>query len=190
MKLLKEKIIECGSVVSNHILLIDAIINHQIDPVLMYKIGQEFQRLAKGKSITKIVTLESSGIAPALMTGYVMGLPVVFAKKYKQDSKLKDYFTTQVHSYTKGITYNVGIKKKFIGKNENILVIDDFLAKGNAIDGLLKILQHTNANIVFIGILVEKRFQDGGRKLRESGFDVKSLIKIKSLANNTILFEE
>lgn len=190
MNYYKQMVLRYGKVLPNNILLLDSIINHQVDSVLMLKIGEDFKKMAEMEKITKIVTIESSGIAPALMTSLVMKLPLVFAKKYSEKTKKEDFYMNSVHSYTKDITFNVGIKKEFISPSDNILIIDDFLARGHSMIGLINIIKKSKANIKLIGIIIEKIFQNGGKELKKRGYKYKSLVKIKSLKNNKVVFED
>lgn len=188
MDLLKEKIVKEGIVLSDTVLKVDSFLNHQIDPLLMKEIGEEFARLFTDEVITKIVTIESSGIAPATMLGLTIGAPVVFARKKKSVTKSDDVYTAKVYSYTKQEENEIWISKNFISEDDNILIVDDFLANGEAVKGLLNIVKQSGAHLVGVGIVIEKGFQKGGDLLRSQGVVVKSLANIKSLANNQIEF--
>ncbi|GGE37461.1 xanthine phosphoribosyltransferase [Pullulanibacillus camelliae] len=190
MKELLAKIREEGQVIDEHILKVDAFLNHQIDPVLMQKIGEAFARYFNKKAVTKIVTLESSGIAPAVMAGLALGVPVVFARKKQSLTLKKNILTTTVYSYTKQEQSDIFISKKFIHPKEQVLIIDDFLARGEAAIGLTRLVQAAQAEVVGIGIVIEKSFQEGRQKLIDLGLDVYSLARIQSLKNNKVAFYE
>lgn len=190
MDLLKEKIMTEGKVLSDTVLKVDAFLNHQVDPVLMQEIGKEFANRFREKEITKILTLESSGIAPATMAGLELGVPVIFARK-RQSLTLTDHlYTAEVYSFTKQVTSKVSVSGDFIKKGDNLLVIDDFLANGQAALGLLDIAEQAGAHVAGIGIVIEKGFQTGGQALRDKGICVESLAIIDSLANNRVVFKE
>ena len=190
MKELQERIKKDGNAINEDILKVDSFINHQVDPELMAHIGEEFANHFKDCGITKIATIESSGIAPALMTAQCMGLPLIILKK--QPSKvLNDHlFQTEVTSFTKGTSYELTLSSKFISENDHVLIIDDFLANGEAATGAIRLLRKAHATIGGIGILIEKSFQPGHEKLVSQGFDVYSLARISHLAENEIEFIE
>ena len=190
MKLLQEKIMREGKVLSDDVLKVDAFLNHQIDPVLMQEIGKEFAKRFKDDKITKIVTIESSGIAPAVMAALQFGVTVVFARKRKSLTLQDNMYTAKVHSYTKQETNEISISKQYIHEDDRVLIIDDFLANGQAALGLMSLVEQAGATVAGIGIVIEKAFQDGGRKLRESGVRVESLAEIASLDNGTVRFVE
>lgn len=180
MELLKQRILQDGRCYPGGILKVDSFINHQMDPMLMQKIALEFVNRFKDTSINKIVTIEASGIAPAIMVGYVMQLPVVFVKK-KQPKTMENMLTTVVHSFTKDRDYTVCISNNFLTPEDHILFIDDFLANGNAAAGMLDLVKQSGATLVGMGFIIEKAFQDGGKFLREQGVRVESLAIIDSL---------
>lgn len=188
MELLKQRIKQDGKCFPGGILKVDNFINHQMDPDLMYEIALEFKRLYEGSGVNKIVTIEASGIAPAIMTGYVMKLPVVFIKK-KQPKTMEDMISTVVHSFTKDRDYTVCISKSFLTPEDKVLFIDDFLAFGNAALGAKSLIEQAGASIVGMGFLIEKAFQDGGQALRAQGIRVDSLAIIDSLDNCCISFQ-
>ncbi|WAA13262.1 xanthine phosphoribosyltransferase [Fervidibacillus halotolerans] len=190
MKVLEEKILSKGTVLPNNVLKVDGFLNHQIDPELMLEIGKEFARRFKGKGITKILTIESSGIAPSVMTGLVMHVPVIFARKKKSQTMVDDLFTTAVFSYTKGERQEISVSKKFLSNQDRVLIIDDFLANGEAAYGLAKIVEESGAQLVGVGIVIEKAFQKGGDRLRSKKIHVESLVAIDSLANREISFKK
>jgi xanthine phosphoribosyltransferase len=189
MRLLEEKIKTDGLVISENVLKVDSFLNHQIDAELMNEIGKEFARIFKGEGITKIVTIESSGIAPAVMAGLYMKVPVVFARKRKSLTLFDDLFTSTVHSFTKNETNEISISKKYLNKYDHVLIIDDFLANGQAALGLAELVEKANATVAGIGIVIEKSFQDGAQKLRDLGYRVESLARIASLSNGEVTFK-
>lgn len=190
MKLLKEKIKQDGVVLSDSILKVDSFLNHQIDPVLMKEIGDEFVKRFQNEKITKILTIESSGISPAVMAGLNLGVNVIFARKRKSLTLVDELYTASVHSFTKNVTNEIAVSKSFINENDHVLVIDDFLANGQAALGLLDIVEQAGASVAGIGIVIEKAFQDGGKLLRNKGIKVESLAEIEKLDNGQVIFKE
>jgi len=188
MKLLLNTIKEEGVVLSESVLKVDSFLNHQIDPQLMLEIGKEFARRFTNEGITKIVTLESSGIAPSVMAGLQLNVPVVFARKKKSLTLVNDLLTAKVYSFTKQESNDISVSKKYLDEHDRVLIIDDFLANGQAAIGLVEIAKQANAEIAGIGIVIEKSFQSGGRELREKGFRVESLARIASLSNGEVTF--
>ncbi|KRN27275.1 xpt protein [Lactobacillus selangorensis] len=168
----------------------DNFLNHQVDPDLMFALGQEFYERFKDLPITKILTVESSGIAPAVMTGYQFHVPVVFARKHKSITLKEDLYTSTVYSYTKKVNNHISISKKFLNENDNVLIIDDFLANGQAVEGLIDIIQQANATLSGVGIVIEKTFQKGRRLLDERGIRTESLARIKAFDNGQVVFTE
>ena len=161
---------------------VDNFINHQMDPILMKSIGVEFVRRFASDRINKVITVEASGIAPAIMVGYLLELPVVFAKK-KKPSTMDNMLVTSVFSFTKNRSYDVCVSKDFLKKGDRVLFIDDFLANGNAAKGIMDLVQQAEAEIVGMGFIIEKAFQHGGDMLRDMGMKVESLAIIDSLDN-------
>ncbi|MES5925990.1 xanthine phosphoribosyltransferase [Bacillus cereus group sp. MG9] len=188
MKVLQEKILNEGKVLSGDVLKVDAFLNHQIDPVLMQEIGKEFAKRFKEENITKIVTIESSGIAPAVMAALELGVKVVFARKRKSLTLQDNMYVANVYSFTKQETNEISLSRNHIDENDRVLIIDDFLANGQAALGLMSLVEQSGASIAGIGIVIEKAFQDGGKKLREQGVRVESLAEIASLDNGTVTF--
>ncbi|KPU51488.1 xanthine phosphoribosyltransferase [Bacillus wiedmannii] len=188
MKALQEKILNEGKVLSGDVLKVDAFLNHQIDPVLMQEIGKEFAKRFKEENITKIVTIESSGIAPAVMAALELGVKVIFARKRKSLTLQDNMYVANVYSFTKQETNEISLSRNHIDENDHVLIIDDFLANGQAALGLMSLVEQAGASIVGIGIVIEKAFQDGGKKLREQGVRVESLAEIASLDNGTVTF--
>lgn len=188
MKVLQEKILNEGKVLSGDVLKVDAFLNHQIDPVLMQEIGKEFAKRFKEENITKIVTIESSGIAPAVMAALELGVKVIFARKRKSLTLQDNMYVANVYSFTKQETNEISLSRNHIDENDHVLIIDDFLANGQAALGLMSLVEQSGASIAGIGIVIEKAFQDGGKKLREQGVRVESLAEIASLDNGTVTF--
>ncbi|WP_110927663.1 xanthine phosphoribosyltransferase [Bacillus massiliglaciei] len=188
MELLKQKIIAEGQALSESILKVDSFLNHQMDPVLMREIGKEFARKFQDSQVTKVLTIESSGIGPGLMTALELGVPMIFARKRKSLTLTEDLLTASVHSYTKKETNEITVSNKYIEKADKVLIIDDFLAVGQAARGLAEICHQVGAEVAGFGIVIEKAFQNGGKELREQGYKVESLARIKSLEPGKIDF--
>ena len=188
MHALEQKILAEGIVLSEEVLKVDSFLNHQIDPVMMQQIGQEFARLFKDAGITKIITIEASGIAPAVMAGLELGVPVIFARKYQSLTLKDDLYRSKVFSFTKQTESTIAISKKHINAADKVLVIDDFLANGQAALGLADLIHQAEASVVGIGIVIEKSFQPGRELLLEKGYRVESLARVKSLENGTVTF--
>lgn len=190
MDLLKQRILAEGTVKNENILKVDSFLNHQVDPVLMQKIGEEFAEHYQDAGITKVVTIESSGIAPALMTAAALEVPMIILKKQASRALNDTIYQTVVTSYTKGNSYELSLVPEYINENDHVLIIDDFLADGEAATGAVRLLRKVHATIGGIGILIEKSFQPGRKKLEEQGFHVYSLVRIKSLSDGVIRFLE
>ncbi|WP_160243547.1 xanthine phosphoribosyltransferase [Acinetobacter indicus] len=188
MHALEQKILAEGIVLSEEVLKVDSFLNHQIDPVMMQQIGQEFARLFKDAGITKIITIEASGIAPAVMAGLELDVPVIFARKYQSLTLKDDLYRSKVFSFTKQVESTIAISNKHISSSDKVLVIDDFLANGQAALGLADLIHQAQAEVVGIGIVIEKSFQPGRDLLLEKGYRVESLARVKSLANGTVEF--
>ncbi|MBT2690083.1 xanthine phosphoribosyltransferase [Bacillus sp. ISL-47] len=189
MELLIEKIKNEGIVLSSSVLKVDSFLNHQIDPQLMQEVGKEFAERFAGSGITRILTIESSGIAPAVMAGLHLNVPVVFARKRKSLTLVNDLITASVYSFTKEESNEISVSNKYLDEKDKVLIIDDFLANGQAALGLAEIAKKANASIAGIGIVIEKGFQNGGRLLREKGYRVESLAILDSLDNGMVSFE-
>lgn len=188
MELLENRIKKDGEVLPGNILKVSSFLNHQIDVELMEKMGVEFYRIYKNSPITKIVTIESSGIAVAYSVARQFGKPLVFAKKNQTSNVNEDVFSTKIYSYTHNQEYNVVISKKFISPNDNILLVDDFLANGKALNGLINIVEQAGAKVCGICIAIEKGFQDGGKILREKGYQVESLAIVEKMTDDGQIF--
>ena len=188
MKILEDMILERGIAVNEDILKVDSFVNHQVDPELMKNIGDEFVEHFKGQGITKVATIESSGIAPALMTALALNVPMLILKKQPSKILNQDLYQTVVTSYTKGTSYELTLSKNFISENDHVLIIDDFLANGEAATGAIRLIRKAHATIAGVGILIEKSFQPGYEKLTEQGIDVYSLARIAKLGEGVIEF--
>ncbi|SDY59209.1 xanthine phosphoribosyltransferase [Evansella caseinilytica] len=188
MQLLKNYIQEHGTVLTDGVLKVDAFLNHAVDPKLMTEIGREFARRFSQEPITKIITLESSGIAPALMTSIELGCDFVFARKRKSLTMTDRLYSSQVYSFTKQQYSEISISKDFITASDHVLIIDDFLANGQAALGLIDIVHQAGASVAGIGIVIEKSFQSGRNKLIEKGYRVESLARIASLEKQKVAF--
>lgn len=182
MKLLEERIRRDGKIKGDQVLKVDGFLNHQIDIALLDQIGAEFRRLFDGCGVTKILTIEASGIAIACMTARHFRVPVLFAKKGRTKNLGDGVYTTQVESFTHGRTYDIVISKEFLHPNDRVLLIDDFLANGCALRGLLQLVEQAGAVTVGAGICIEKAFQPGGAHLRALGLRVESLARIQSMS--------
>lgn len=189
MEELKSRIIKDGKCFPGGILKVDSFINHQMDPILMKSMAEELAHRFAHANINKILTIEASGIAPAIMVGYLLGLPVVFAKK-KQPSTMENMLVTEVFSFTKNQPYKVCVSNEYLHPGDKVLFIDDFLANGNAGKGIIDLVDQAGAELVGMGFLIEKSFQDGGKSLRNTGIQVESLAIIESLDNCEIKFKE
>ncbi|MBP5332212.1 MAG: xanthine phosphoribosyltransferase [Lachnospiraceae bacterium] len=193
MQLLKDRIIKDGTVKAGNVLKVDSFLNHQIDVSLMNEIGREFKRLFEHKNITKILTIEASGIAVACAAAAQFeNVPVVFAKKAQSINLDGESYTTKIESFTHKKVYDVIVSKKYIKPDDRILIIDDFLANGCALLGLIDLVRSAGASVEGIGIVIEKGFQTGGKTIREMGLDLKSLAIIDSMDDKTgeIVFRE
>lgn len=189
MELLKQKIQEEGIVISDQILKVDSFLNHQIDPLLMQSMGQEFARRFRDEKITKILTLEASGIAIAIMTALALQVPLIFAKKRRPSTMTTKAYFGRVHSFTKHEDVDIMVSAKYLDPADRILIIDDFLATGEAARGMIEIVQKSGATLVGIGIVIEKSFQGGGEYLRGEKLRVESLARIAKLENGKIFFD-
>ena len=181
MKLLEDKIRKDGRVLPGEVLKVDSFLNHQIDVELVYALGEEWHRLYKDCGVTKILTIEASGIGIACLAAKHFGVPVLFAKKSKSSNIGNDFYTTQVVSYTHGQTYDVIVSKKYISPDDKILILDDFLANGSALRALITLAEMGGAKVVGAGIAVEKAFQPGGDEIRALGYRIESLARIASM---------
>lgn len=182
MKLLEDRILKDGHIGADNVLKVDSFLNHQIDVNFVCKLGKEFYRLFKDENITKILTIEASGIGIACLAAQYFGVPVVFAKKTKTINIYSDTYNATVHSYTHKKDYDIVVSKEFLSKEDNVLIIDDFLAKGSALTALLMLIEKAGAKTAGAGIVIEKAYQGGGNLVRDMGIRVESLAKIKSIS--------
>ena len=189
MEALKERILADGVAIGTEIVKVDSFLNHQIDVALLDNIGQEFARRFEGCGVTKILTVEASGIAIACMAARHFGnVPVLFAKKTAPNTMTDDFYGAEVKSFTKGTTSVVRVAKKYLNQSDRVLILDDFLAHGEAAVGMSELVEQAGAVLVGAGAVIEKQFQGGGRRLRERGCRVESLAIIESIQNGTIRF--
>ena len=190
MKLLEERILKDGNVLGENILKVDSFLTHQVDFKLMKEIGQTFADRFKDTGITKVVTIEASGIAPALYVAEALDVPMIFAKKAKNITMNEGILTAEVYSFTKQVTSTVSIAGKFLDPSDKVLIIDDFLANGQAAKGLIQIIEQAGAKVEAIGIVIEKSFQDGRGLLEEFGYPVVSLARLDRFENGQVVFKE
>lgn len=188
MQQLVDRIKNEGKALNETVLKVDGFINHQVDPELMEAIGMDFARRFKDAGITKVFTIESSGIAPALITAREMKVPLVILKKQTSKTLSGDVFQTKVTSFTKGVTYELTLNKNYIDPSDRILLIDDFLANGEAGSGACRLIEEAGAEVAGIGILIEKSFQKGRKRLEDAGYTVYSQARIARLGENVIEF--
>lgn len=188
MKTLQDRIVNDGYVLTEEILKVDSFLNHQIDVKLMYMMGEEFKRRFAKKPVTKIVTIEASGIAIAALAALSFNVPVVFAKKTQSRNLDKDTYTYPVYSFTKQQTYDIHISKKYLNPEDEVLILDDFLANGQAVEGLISLVEQAGAKLSGVGIVIEKGFQKGGKELREQGVHVESLAIVDRMKDGKIRF--
>lgn len=185
MQLLQDRIRKDGKIKEGNVLKVDSFLNHQMDIQLFEEIGKEFKRRFEGEKINKILTIEASGIGIACVVAQSFGVPVVFAKKNQTKNIAGDVYTTKVESFTHGRVYDIIVAKEFLGKGDRVLLIDDFLANGMALEGLAELVQLSGAELVAAGIVIEKGFQQGGDLLRSQGIRIESLAIIDSMNEKT-----
>ena len=188
MKELEQRILTDGKVLPGGILKVDGFLNHRIDPQLSYNMAEELLRLYEGTGVNKILTIEASGIAMACMTGYVFGCPLVFAKKSKSKNISDDVWSVEIESFTHGNRNTVIVSKEYLGPEDRVLIVDDFLATGAALIGLKALVEQAGGTVVGAGIAIEKEFQGGGNALRSTGMRVESLAKIVRMTDDSIEF--
>ena len=186
MKAMEEKILAEGKVLPGGILKVGSFLNQQIDTAFLDEMGEEILRLYGDSDVTKILTIESSGIAIAAAAGMKMGVPVVFAKKHRSSNVDGKAYSTKVHSFTHGEDYNVVVSTEYLKENDRILLVDDFLANGNALRGLIELVEQAGATLVGVAVAIEKCFQDGGDRLRAQGVRIEALASIASMENGNI----
>lgn len=188
MQKLKEKILACGKVIDDRIIKVDSFLNHQLDIDFFNEIGKEFKRRFQDKEITKILTLEASGIGIACIAAQYFHVPVVFAKKHDAGNLDKNTYQTEVYSFTKNTIYTVRVSKEYLQPSDKILIIDDFLANGQAVAGLINIVKQSGAQVVGIGIVIEKSFQKGREMIKDQEIQVESLAIIEAIQDGKIKF--
>lgn len=188
MDILKERIAREGRVLPGNVLKVDSFLNHQIDPVLCMDMGKELARIFSDVPIDRVLTVEASGIAVGLAAAYAMGVPLVFAKKQKSVLMTGEAYTAPVYSYTKKETNTISVQKQFLPADENVLIVDDFLANGEASLGLASLVEQAGSHVAGIGIAVDKAFQNGHERLLKAGYRLKSLAVIASLEGGRVTF--
>ncbi|MFR0584774.1 xanthine phosphoribosyltransferase [Lactobacillus porci] len=188
MKILEERIKKDGIVLPGDVLKVNSFLNHQIDPQLLMTLGQEFARLFKDDQVTRVLTAEASGIAPGIMAAYCLKVPMVFARKKKPSTVTDGVYTAEVYSYTKRVTNTISVEAKFLHKGDRVLVIDDFLANGEAAKGLISLAEQAGAEVVGVGVVVEKAFQGGHDWLLDHGYRLEALASVKSLKDGKVEF--
>lgn len=190
MKLLENYITTYGVALNAEVLKVDSFINHQIDPSLMMKLAEDIRNHFKDKKITKILTIETSGIAPSVFLGYLLDIPVVYLKKNSSKITTDACYQTMIHSFTKDTDFCITCSKKYLQADDHVLFVDDFMANGEACLGAIHIIKEANATLEGIAIIIEKAFQSGRKRVEELGYDVYSLARIQSLENGKITFAE
>ncbi|KEH90324.1 xanthine phosphoribosyltransferase [Clostridium novyi A str. BKT29909] len=186
---LKKRILEDGNVFGEDVLKVDSFLNHQIDVKLLNEIGKEFKRRFENKEITKILTIEASGIGIACIAAQYFNVPVVFAKKHQGSNMDENTYESEVFSFTKNKSYKVRVSKKYINTEDKVLIIDDFLANGNAACGLIDIVREANGEVQGVGIVIEKGFQNGRKTIEDKGVTVESLAIVESMKNGKVIFK-
>lgn len=184
MKLLEQRILKDGIIAEGNVLKVDSFLNHQMDIPFLNKLAEEFHRLYKDCGVNKILTIEASGIGIACLVAQYFGVPMVFAKKSKSKNIAGDVYTEKVESFTHGTTHDIIVSKNFLNRQDRVLIIDDFLAKGQALLGLTKLVKDAGATVVGAGIVIEKAYQEGGKVIRDMGVRVESLAKIASMSTD------
>jgi xanthine phosphoribosyltransferase len=188
LKILEERIKQDGIVLPGNVLKVNQFLNHQIDPDLMLDIGREFVKLFGAEKITKILTIEASGIAPAIMTGLLLHVPVLFGRKKKASTMPGKVYSAKVYSYTKKVENTVTVESKFLTATDRVLIVDDFLANGEAVSGMLELCRQAHAQVVGVGIAIEKSFQGGAKRIKDQGVRLESLAKISSFDGGQVHF--
>lgn len=189
MEKLKRRILEEGRALNDQVLLVDSFLNHQVDPALMRDIGNEFARRFRDAGITRVATIESSGIAPALMTALALNVPMVILKKSVSSILKEGVLQTEVFSFTKNASYQLTLKGRYVQPGDRVLLIDDFLANGEAAFGGIRLIERAGAQVAGVGVVIAKAFQPGLNKLREAGYAVEALAPVRHMAENVIEFD-
>lgn len=190
MKVLQERIRQDGLILSDTVLKVDSFLNHQVDTQLALEIGQEFARIFAGRPVTKVLTIEASGIQFAMAAGIALGVPFLYAKKKKAVTLSEQVYSAPVHSFTRQETYQVSLSQKYLGPGDKVIIVDDFLATGAALVGLVDIVKQAGAELVGVGCVIEKSFQEGRGLLEQQGVRVHSLARISSMSPGEINFIE
>lgn len=190
MKLLEERILKDGNVLGENILKVDSFLTHQVDYKLMKEMAKVLADKYRSQGVTKVVTIEASGIAPAAYVAECLDVPMIFAKKHKNITMTEGILTAEVYSFTKQVTSTVSIASKFLSAEDKVLIVDDFLANGQAAKGLIDIIKQAGAQVVGVGIVIEKSFQDGRQLLIDSGVEVTSLARIEKFENGQVVFTQ
>ncbi|MCX7571713.1 xanthine phosphoribosyltransferase [Tumebacillus sp. DT12] len=185
MKLLQDRIRQDGQVLTETVLKVDTFLNHQVDPMLTMEIGKAFAQKAESAGVTKVLTIEASGIHFAMATAFTLGVPFLYAKKKKAVTLTEDLYTTEVFSFTRQESFQVSVSKRYLNAEDRVLIVDDFLATGDALLGLVEIVRQAGATLVGVGAVVEKSFQDGRAKLEAAGVEIHSLARIRSMSPET-----
>ncbi|MBQ8177794.1 MAG: xanthine phosphoribosyltransferase [Clostridia bacterium] len=190
MKILEEKILTHGKVLPGHVLKVDSFLNHQIDVKLLKAMADELYKEYEGAGVNKILTVEASGIAIATMVADRFDCPLLFAKKHKTSNVAGDVYSVPVHSYTHNRDYNIIVSKSYLNESDVVLIVDDFLANGCALRGLINLVEQAGAKVAGCGIAIEKGFQDGGAALRKDGYKVSSLAIVESMSDDALTFRK
>ncbi len=190
MKLLEQTILDKGTVLPNGVLKVNTFLNHQVDTGLMIEVGKEFAKRFADSNINKVITIESSGIAPSFFAAHTLGVPLIFARKKKSLTLKDNVYTSKVFSFTKQESSEITVAKEFLEENDRVLIIDDFLANGQAAQGLIDVVKQAGATVSGIGIVIEKTFQPGRQILEDKGYRVESLARIQSLQDEQVTFVE
>ena len=189
MEQLRQRILADGRALSDRVLLVDSFLNHQVDPQLMRAVGEEFARRFADSGVTRVVTIESSGIAPAVMTALQMGVPMVILKKSVSSILQDGILQTEVFSFTKNAPYQLTLKRQFVQPGDRVLLVDDFLANGEAAFGAIRLIEQAGAEVIGAGAVIAKMFQPGAQRLREAGYRVEPLAPVRRMAEGGIEFE-
>ncbi|MBO5453019.1 MAG: xanthine phosphoribosyltransferase [Clostridia bacterium] len=190
MKALEDKILSEGSVLPGNVLKVNGFLNHRLDVPFIMEMGKEIARLFEGCGVNKILTIETSGIPIAFAAAQEMSLPVIFAKKHKSKNLSDDVYSVEIESFTHGNTYTAVVDKAFLNEGDNILIVDDFLAIGNAVKGLIKMIESAKATTAGVAVAIEKGFQNGGDALRQKGIRVEALALVDSMDDSSVTFRK
>jgi len=186
MELLKKRILSEGKIVDGNVIQVSSFLNHMIDTELMHKIGKELASIFRDCKPTKIITIETSGIPIAAFSALELQIPFIIAKKHSALNLTGEFYTADVFSFTKQSTFNIRVSKEYIDHNDRILIVDDFLACGGAVEGLMRIIHEADAHLIGVGICIEKTYHQGAAKLISQGVNLHSLVKIKSVENGVM----